>query len=472
MKTKSISEADVLRLSMRAEDHFFDRKALAVSGGKVQKIAVAFANTDGGDFAVGIADDDDEPDPAKRWQGAKMIEDFNSHLQAINEITPALPYDFTIMTCDSRPGYVLLVNVEKSSQVHHTADKTVYVRLGAQSLPLKDPQKIVELGFAKGSTTYEDQTLPEANAEDVAETPELKLFLQDFAPRSDPLEYVINENLIDRRSWKPRAAGVVLFNPNPSAIIPRRCAVRIARYETREDDPERDHLKETISIEGPLYHQIHKSVETIAGIMSSVKIWTTIGLRTVSYPPEAIWEIVANAIIHRDYSISDDIQILIFNNRIEVQSPGKLPGYVTIENILDARYSRNSKIVRTLARYKDPPNRDLGEGLNTAFQKMTDWKLRAPEISVQGNYVKVVIPHTPLAKPTEAILEFLKSNDRITNRQAREITGIKSENLVKIEFYKLRDEVLLEMIPDLKGSAAAWRLTGKGKQHVAQLGTG
>jgi ATP-dependent DNA helicase RecG len=53
----------------------------------------------------------------------------------------------------------------------------------------------------------------------------------------------------------------------------------------------------------------------------------------------------------------------------------------------------------------------------------------------------------------------LKSSPNITNRQAREITGIKSENSMKSEFYKLRDEGLLEMIPELKGAAAAWRLT-------------
>ena len=99
-----------------------------------------------------------------------------------------------------------------------------------------------------------------------------------------------------------------------------------------------------------------------------------------------------NAIIHRDYSISDDVQVLIFDNRIEVISPGRLPGYVSTDNILDARYSRNSKIVRTLARYPDPPNKDLGEGLNTAFQKMKEWRLRAPEIAEDGNYVRVRSP--------------------------------------------------------------------------------
>ena len=89
---------------------------------------------------------------------------------------------------------------------------------------------------------------------------------------------------------------------------------------------------------------------------------------------------------------------------------------------------------------------------------MKEWRLRQPEIAEDGNYVRVTIPHIPLAAPTEAILEFLASNQTITNRQAREITGIRSENLVKIEFYKLRDEDLLEMVPGLKGPAAAWHL--------------
>jgi ATP-dependent DNA helicase RecG len=86
------------------------------------------------------------------------------------------------------------------------------------------------------------------------------------------------------------------------------------------------------------------------------------------------------------------------------------------------------------------------------------------------NYVRVTLPHTPLAAPSTAILEFLKHNAQITNRQARDVTGIRSENLVKIEFYKLRDEGLLEMIPELKGPKSAWRLTKKGKKQTKPEG--
>lgn len=249
-----------------------------------------------------------------------------------------------------------------------------------------------------------------------------------------------------------------MFHENPSVAMPRKCAVKIARYETNEDDPERNHLRQQWTIEGPLYRLIHDTMVMITRIMSSVNIWTSEGLKNVQYPPEAIWEIMVNAIIHRDYAISDDVQVLVYNNRIEVLSPGRLPGYVNIDNILDARYSRNPKIVRTLNRYSDPPNKDMGEGLNTAFQKMKEWKLRNPEISEEGIYVKVVIPHAALATPEDAILDFLGKNETIRNAQAREITGIRSENAVKRVFLKLKDADLIERVPGLRGSASLWRL--------------
>jgi ATP-dependent DNA helicase RecG len=71
---------------------------------------------------------------------------------------------------------------------------------------------------------------------------------------------------------------------------------------------------------------------------------------------------------------------------------------------------------------------------------MKDWRLKEPIIKVEGNYVKAIINHTPIATPEEAIIEFLSHNVNIKNKQAREITGIKSENTMKRVFYKLRDD--------------------------------
>ncbi|TAN07785.1 MAG: transcriptional regulator [Rhodanobacteraceae bacterium] len=458
MQIREVSAADAQALSSQPEGHFYDRKAHQIKGAKLQKIVCAFANADGGDVYVGIADDKDEADPKKRWAGAPLMEEYNQLIQSTLEISPSPPILMEFLKSPLSANYVLHIQVDKSQSVHQTSDGTVYERKGAQSLPIKEADRITALGFAKGASSYEDMQVDSADAEDVVDSKEIKVFLGEYSPKTDPLDLSINKGMIDRKTFKPKVCGLLLFADDPSGVIPKKCSVKIIRYETKEDDPERDHLTMTESIEGSLFSLIKKSVHRVTEIMSSISVWTTQGAKSMQYPPETLWEIVVNALIHRDYSVSDDVQILIFDNRIEVLSPGRLPGFVSRENILDVRYARNPKVVGMLSKYKDAPNKDIGEGLNTAFQKMKEWRMRSPEIVEEENYVRVVIPHASLATPQEAIMEFLSKNDTITNKQARDITGIKSENAVKSEFYKLRDAGKIEMIPELRGNKAAWRL--------------
>lgn len=99
----------------------------------------------------------------------------------------------------------------------------------------------------------------------------------------------------------------------------------------------------------------------------------------------------------------------------------------------------------------------MGEGLNTAFQKMKDWRLKEPTIKVDGNYLKVTIAHSPIASPEETIMEFLINNEKIRNKQARELTGIKSENKMKTIFYKLRDQNMIKPVMSKNGTiVVAW----------------
>ena len=343
MHTSTVTPQEVLAISSRIEDHFYERKAVAVSGKKIQKAVVAFANADGGELILGVSDDAAEPNPENRWVGAQSIERLNGALQCIQEVTPPIDQRYDFLKCPDRPGYVLRVRVEKDAEVHQTSDGTVYVRHGAQSLPVKNAQRIAELAFAKGAASFEDNTVNDVRPEAVVDADELRSFLESYSPATDPLDFAVSQNLLHPTSWQPRIASLLLFHQNPSTVIPRKCAVKISRYETKEDEPERDHLAEQVTLEGPLHTLIRAAIDNIKRIMSSVQIWTAQGLKYAEYPPEAIWEVVVNSLIHRDYSISDDVQILIYDNRIEVVSPGRLPGYVTPENILEARIFQESQ---------------------------------------------------------------------------------------------------------------------------------
>jgi ATP-dependent DNA helicase RecG len=404
-----------------------------------------------------VKDNKDERNPNHRWDGLPSIEDLNFVLQNLHETNPQVPHQAEFL---KGPGgtYALRIYIEKSESVHRTTSGVVYVRKGAQSLPIKGHDEIQALSYAKGESSYEDTLVSSAAAEDIFETNEMRLFLQDYSPATDPVDFTLNQNLVDRRSYDPRTAGILLFSDNPVPLLPRRCGIKISRYETDLEEAEREHLKDQYTLEGPLYRQIHQASERITAIMESVKVLGPSGLENAKYPPETIWEILVNAVIHRDYSISDDIHVLVFNNRIEITSPGRLPGYVTIDNILDSRFSRNSKIVRILNKYREAPNRDMGEGLNTAFQRMQEFQLESPIIREKNNTVSVLIPHTPLASPQERVMEYLAHNEKIKNRQGRSITGIKSENSMKRVFYDLRDSGLIVPVYSQTGKRiVAWK---------------
>lgn len=456
---------DILRMTKenaeslinKKESDFFDKKSARISGHKVEKAAVAFANSDGGELVLGLEDRAMSSKDGEIWSGLESIEAYNGILQSLHSLNPSIDFRYNFISCDDYRGIVLQIFIEKSMEVAKCSDGKVYQRVGAQSLPISDPNKILALAFAKGAKSFESSGLDELPPEEIVDSTEIRDFCENLSPVQEPLAFCINEGLIDRRTFTPSCAAALLFADNPQAVLPRRCGVRVVFYDTKMDIPEREHLKVNKSFSGPMYKLLHNVSREVTGIMSNISIMTTNGLEKISYPPEAIWEVLVNALIHRDYSISDDVYVYIYQNRIEIRSPGKLPGIVNISNYLDVRYSRNPKIVRNLARYKNPPNKDLGEGLNTVFQKMKEWKLKEPMLLEEGNYVKVIISHTRLASAEELVLEYLENNLEIRNGVARDITGIHSENQMKEVFYRLRDKNLIERVPDRKGKAAAWR---------------
>ena len=419
-----ISLEQALALCSRPEDQFFDRKSKLARGKTAQKIAVAFGNAEGGEVVFGVKDDSDEAQIDKRLDLFADPEEANDILQSMFSVNPALNFRYVFHTVMGKEGVLLRIFIDKGQHVHATADGSVYRRVGAGSLLVKDPAEITRIAFSKGAISYETTKLTEQPPEAIVETSEANFLTTSIPEGPDALAFCVNEGLIDREDWSPNVAGALLLADSPQGLITTRSECRIIFYDTREDKPEREHLKLNETIGGPLYRQIHAVVNRVTEVLSGISILTPGGLKKVDYPPEAIWEIITNAIIHRDYSIADDVQILIFQNRIEIISPGSLPAFVNLDNILDVRYSRNPKIVRTLRRYPDPPNQDLGEGLNTAYQKMQDRRLKPPIIEILQNHVKVTIAHAPLASPEETLIEFLENNSIITNKQARDLTGI------------------------------------------------
>ncbi|MGC1272047.1 MAG: ATP-binding protein [Croceibacterium sp.] len=441
------------------ESHYLGVKAIELKPAKMSRSVSAFANTAGGEIFIGIAETE-QPDGSKlrEWIGFPDMEAANAHFQVL-EALGQLGNHFraAFLRCEGKSGHVLHLTIPKTRDIINSSEGRPYKRSGAQNLPVDTEEGLQRLRLDKGVVTFEDETL--AIPPKIITNSEIMIgFMLEVAPSAEPEQWLENQFLL--AGDKPTVAGVLLFADEPQAALPKRSAIKIFRYKSREEEGTRETLAaDPITIEGCAYVQIAKAVEATKILVEEIQKLGLRGLEKIIYPEETLHEIVTNAVLHRDYSFPADIQIRIYDNRIEVESPGRLPGHVTLQNFLITQSARNPKLIRIMTKFPNAPNKDVGEGLNTAFEAMKKLRLKLPELEETENSVVVYIDHSPLGSPEDAVMEHLKTHQEITNRAGREITGIRSENTMKEVFYRLAKRGLIERVPGKLGNLSAWQLT-------------
>ena len=456
MLVRTISDEDAAAVIEFEENHFQDIKAREIAPAKLSRSIAAFANTAGGDLYVGIDEKEVGGVNSRVWRGFVDQEAANAVFQVKEALAPGGTYwAGEFLKCESQPGHVLHLSVQKTRTVMLASNGTAYVRRGAQNLPVTGDVAVRALEYDKGIVSFEDE-LVNAPTEFITNSATVIEFLLNQIPSAEPHSWLSSQLVVQRD--KPTVAGALLFADEPQAMLPKRSAIKIFRYQTIEEGVNREVLAfDPLTVEGPIYDLIEKSVAATKDIVEGIKKIGDGGLEEISYPHETLHEIVTNAILHRDYSIATDAQIRIYDDRVEVESPGKLPGHVTINNVLDEQFARNPKIVRLINKFPNPPNKDVGEGLNTAFSAMRRIRLQDPEIIEKDNSVVVYIRHTRLSSPAQIVMEYLETHSTITNQVGRELTGIRRDVQMKDVFVALRREGALELVPGKRGKASAWR---------------
>jgi ATP-dependent DNA helicase RecG len=462
---KHISSEEAERIARLMESHYLDVKRVEIRPAKLSETISAFANTSGGEVFLGIAESNQAVTKTRDWVGFSDIEAANAHIQVLEQMGAlGNHYSATFLACDGLPGYVLHLTIPKTKPILLASDGHPYVRRNAQNFRVEGEEALQRLRLDKGVVTFEDETL-RVPAKIITNSKMIIGFVLTVVPNAEPEEWLESQFLLD--DGKPTVAAVLLFADEPQAALPKRSAIKLYRYKSKEEEGTRETLAfDPLTIEGCAYDQIAQSVKATKKLVEGIKKLGVRGLEDVVYPDETLHEVVTNAVLHRDYSIAADIHIRVYDNRIEVESPGKLPGHVTTANILREQSARNPKLVRLINKFPDPPNKDVGEGLNTAFAAMERLRLKSPEIEERENSVVVHIAHAPLASPEKTVMEYLDSHGQITNSIGRDLTGIRSENTMKEVFYKLDRRNLIERVPGKRGNASAWR------KHTGESGTG
>ena len=319
-----ITDKQLQEVLSYTEGHFLDVKAKEIRPSKLSKAISAFANADGGELYVGIADNTPLPFP-DRWQGFADPEDANGHIQGLEQLFPlGEGFLYSFLSHPNSTGVVLQIVVQKSKDIVKANDGLPYIRRGAQSLPVNTPDALAILKRNKGLTSFENEPVATELAS-ICNSAAVIEFILNVVPSSEPEPWLRKQELI--KNDKPTVAGVTLFADLPQAILPKRTGVKVYRYKTIEEEGTRDTLAETpVSIEGCAYDVIVQAVKLTKETIDEIQVLGTRGLEPVKYPPETLHEVITNAILHRDYWLADDVHVRIFDNRVEGRKPWTPPG--------------------------------------------------------------------------------------------------------------------------------------------------
>lgn len=449
-----IDDTQAANIMATQENYLSDIKARDIKPAKLSETISAFSNATGGDVYIGIGED--KPTNKRTWVGFDDPEHANNFFHVLFQAHPFgnhIKCEF--LSNKHLPGLVLHITIKKVKEIVKSSSGDVYVRVNAGKQKIDTPEKLKRLELDKGIITFENEWV-EIPLPRIENSLSVLNFMLNVIPTGEPLTYLNNQDLV--KDGHSRVCGVLLFCDEPAVFLPKRSSIKIMRYRTKDDDIGREFLEATpITVEGDLYNLIYHAVSETKMVIEGIQKLGEEGLESVVYPEDALHEVITNAVLHRDYSIVADVQIRIFDNRVEVESPGKLPGHVTTTNILDTQSARNPSLVRLINKFPNPPNKDVGEGLNTAFRAMEALRLKSPLIIEKDDSVLVVIRHESLGSPEELIMKYMETHEEITNSLARDITGIKSENTMKNVFLRLKARNILEPIPERRGAASAWR---------------
>ena len=370
------------------ETYYFDRKSARKDAAEIAKHIAAFANAAGGKLVIEI--EDDGTITGFKRDGAREIEDFKQ--ASIVDCVPS-----PVVSCREIPttntngedDLILVLDVAASTDhvIARKKDNEVFLRQRDKSVRL-DREQVRALEYDKNQRNFEEEVCVRSSLDDVDH--EVLVRYKAFLDTD-----VSDEQLLRSRGFLVDGhltnAGVLLFSENPTRFLP--CArVRVLKYEgSAKATGSRMNLVKDRTFDGPIPRVIDEAKTMISAQLREFQFLGDDGVFKVipEYPEFAWFEGLVNAVTHRNYAISGDhIRVSIFDDRMEIQSPGKLPNIVTLDNMRNTRYSRNPGIARVLAEMGWV--RELNEGVQRIYDEMQSFFLNDP-IFTEPNDASVML---------------------------------------------------------------------------------
>ncbi|MFT5617942.1 MAG: ATP-dependent DNA helicase RecG [Arenicella sp.] len=368
---------------------------------------VSFANADGGSILIGVEDDGSITGiPHSEQEISAMLNAVTTHVYKGQQLPITNASKLNI-----EEKVILYFSVNKgTTMIFQLPDGRCMKRKDKSTMPASVEQIQFERQEVR-SREYDSQFVDGAYVSDldsallqgIADQYIKGLSIERYLQQIGLAEYAEN-------GLRLRRASLLLFSKDVNKWHPR-CQVRFLKVKgnTIQPAPNYNVISDDI-VTGNIFELVIKSWEHLRSYLAYK---TEFGLNSqfeqrFIYPENAVREAILNAIAHRDYSISNAIEIYIYDDRMEIKSPGPLLSTLTITNLYSlegSHESRNALIARTLK--ENNLMRELGEGMKRIFNLMQEQELSEPELYSNGLWFRVSLSNKTIFNNKE--LEWLKN---------------------------------------------------------------
>ena len=349
----SYQDEDIARQLRLGEDSHWEFKQVEFAGNRpkspnrndlADEIA-AFANTNGGVLLCGVTDEGEV-----QGMSREQLVALDSFLVGIStdSIKPAVRIRTYHRELTKDKSFLLVEIPEGDSQ--HESPGGSYLRVGGAKRKMTSDERL-RLAQRRGQARF-----PSFDKQDVSgtgfntlEEPLWKplLSVEGAANPESALAKLVLLAPDEAGVTRATVAGVLLCTQNPERWLPNAC-ITATRYRGGDRASGQVDAQE---ITGPLNQQI---AEAMAFMMRNMRIAARKEPARVDLPQysdKALFEALVNAVVHRDYSIQGSkIRLSMFENRLEIQSPGSLPSNLTVDSMAVRQATRNEALTSVLGR--------------------------------------------------------------------------------------------------------------------------
>ncbi|MBU1752952.1 putative DNA binding domain-containing protein [bacterium] len=340
----------------KGEGFHLDFKQEMEGNNEFAKSVVSFANTDGGQIIIGITDDGGIQGVANIDSLMLKIDDI-----AFNRCEPPITMLQETLVIEGKT--IVIANVPKGDQrPYRTQDGKYYIR-SSNRCRQASREELLRIFQSSESIFYDEIAVGRSQYTDL-NTDVFQTFLQNYVDYDshgdEDLSLLLKNFHLLSEDKKPTVTGLLFFGKNPQNYLP---ASRIICAFIRGNDiavPPSD-KKELVGRIPDMLDDARKFLKLYLTEKHVIKGFEPETI--VEIPEVALREAVVNAIAHRDYTINAPIRVIVYEDRVEIRSPGKLPNTVTIESMKvgGSHVLRNPTIYNLLVKMKMVT--DMGSGV-------------------------------------------------------------------------------------------------------------